>query len=241
MNEKEMEKEIENNQNIKNDHKLLNLQKEWIIAMIPIILNYLLNYGICNYYFLFNGINIVTTCFSFFIMYLIYLSLTIFMKKTYRTTYLLAVIIFIISIINNIKLCYTNSPIYLSDIFYLGNIKEITGIIKNDIFHHINYVQLGILFILLLFTCILSKKYSLVFSNLKKRGIWLTVVLIVFIFMSTPIPIKDQFVLKSLYQTNERKDYKAIITGMDYYREYGVLAGIYRIRIRKQKNGTRIL
>lgn len=235
MNEKETGKEIENNQKIKNNHKLLSLKKEWIIAMIPIILNYLLNYGICNYYFLFNGINIATTCFSFFIMYLIYLLLTIFMKKTYRATYLLAVIIFAISIINNIKLYYTNSPIYLSDIFYLGNIKEITGIVKNDIFHYIDYVQLGILFVLLLLTCILSKKYSVSFSNLKKRGICLTVVLIVFILMLIPIPIKDQFILKYLYQTNERKDYKAITTGEDYYRTYGVLAGMYGLALENRK------
>ena len=216
-------------------HSSLNTKKELIITMIPVILNYLLNYGICNYYFLFNGINIATTCFSFFIMYLIYLLFTIFMKKTYRATYLLAVIIFAISIINNIKLYYTNSPIYLPDIFYLGNIKEITGIVKNDIFHYIDYVQLGILFVLLLLTCILSKKYSVSFSNLKKRGICLTVVLIVFILMLIPIPIKDQFILKYLYQTNERKDYKAITTGEDYYRTYGVLAGMYGLALENRK------
>lgn len=234
MNEKETGKEIENNQKIKNKHNLLNLKKEWIIAMIPAILNILLNYGICNYYFL-STIDLVTTCFSFIIMYLIYLLITIFMKKTYRTTYLIAIFIFIISIINNIKLYYTNSPIYLSDLFLLGNIREITGIVKHDIIYHIDYVQLGILFILLFLTCIISRKYSFSFLDVKKRVISAITIIAIFLLMLIPIQAKDQFILKYLYQISERKDYKAIATGEDYYRTYGVLAGMYGLVLENRK------
>ena len=70
---------------------------------------------------------------------------------------IISLVIFVLSIVNNVKFYYTASPIYPSDLFFLGNIGGITGIVKNDFLSHIDYVQMGILLALLIGACILSK------------------------------------------------------------------------------------
>ena len=87
-----------------------------IITLIPLILNGLLNYGICNIH-LFN-IYMPTIFFSFLIMYGIYFFIVTIVKKTSIATYILSSVIFLISIISNIKLYYSRfTSIYIWLVF----------------------------------------------------------------------------------------------------------------------------
>lgn len=97
----------QNNSEQKNIEKELTKQinKLIIIALIPLILNALLNYGICNLRLFY--IYMPAIAFSFFMMYGIYFLIVTLVKKTYIATYILSILIFIISIISNIKQYYT--------------------------------------------------------------------------------------------------------------------------------------
>ena len=164
-------------------------------------------------------------------MYGIYFIITALLKKTYNSTRIISVIIFIITIINNLKLYYTSSPIYLSDISFFSNAGGLIELIGKDAIQHIDYVQITIVIILLIITNQISKKYSISITNNKIRiGIGITILLI-FVIMFIPIKTKDQFILEKIYKVSDRKDYHAIVTGMEYYSYNGVLAGMYGMEL----------
>ena len=214
--------------------KLKGVKEAIITGIIPIILNILLTYGFCNTLFLYT-LHIPTLYLSFTMMYLIYVLITVLVKKTHIATYIISLVIFVLSIVNNVKFYYTASPIYPSDLFFLGNIGGITGIVKNDFLSHIDYVQMGILLALLIGACILSKLNSITISNIKVRVITGVSVIVVLFIMFVPINAKDQFILNSIYNVDERKDYEAITTDIQYYATYGVLGGIYGLELENRK------
>lgn len=214
------------------ERKKNKIIKEVIVGIIPIVLNMLFHYGICNNNIFFT--EQISLIFSIFIMYIFVGIITSLVKKTHITTYILSILIFVISVISNIKLNYTNSPIYLSDIYFLKNIFEVSGIVKNDVFTQINYWQLIILFVSLLITCIVSKKASIEIKTTKTKAILgvSTMLLAVLTFM--PVQAKDDFLLNTVYGLKERKDYKAITRGFDYYSKYGVLSGMYGLYLEEK-------
>ena len=185
-----MEEESKNN--------LKELRKDTICAIIPAVLNILLNFGFCGVYFLFSS-HTPTLYFSFVIMYLIYAIVLAFVKKTHRATYIISAVILIFSVINDIKMVFTSTPIYPSDIYFLGNIGEIAGIVKGDILSHISYLQHGILLVLLIGTCILARMNSITVESKKIRVITAVSVILIFTIMLVPINAKDQFILKTIY------------------------------------------
>ena len=221
------EKEIETKKDNKEVRKEIN--KLLIIAIIPVFLNQLLSYGICNLRL--SYLYMPALFFSAAIMYGIYFLITAIVKKTHIATYIIAIIIFIISIISNIKLYYTGSPIYLSDVYFLNNIGEVTGLVKGDVLQHIDYVKHLILLVLLIWICIISKKYSYEIKTNKNRIIIGVSIIVAFAIIFVPIKPKDTFILNIIYDVDGRKDYEATTTGIDYYIKYGVLAGMYGMEL----------
>ena len=226
---KNMDKEKEKETNKDNNKTRKEINKLLIIAIIPALLNQLLSYGICNLHLFY--LYMPALFFSTAIMYGIYFLITALLKKTHIATYIVSTIIFILSVISNIKLYYTDSPIYLSDIYFLNNIGEVTGLVKGDVFQHIDYAQHLILLILLIGICIISKKYSYEIKTNKKRIIIGASIIVAFAIIFVPIKPKDTFILNTIYDVNGRKDYEATTTGLDYYIKYGVLAGMYGMEL----------
>lgn len=210
------------------------VNKQIIVAVIPIILNVLLNYGICNLNLF--SIYVPGMYFSIFLMYAIFILTTALTKKTHLATYIISTLIFMISVINNVKLYYTQSPVYLSDLYFLNNLQEVAGIVKNDLFTHIDYVQLVILFVLLTILCSISKKNTIEIKSTKIRLITPLVILVILTSIFIPIKVKDGLLLDIIYNIQERKDYMAVMTGIDYYARYGVLAGIYGMELENRRN-----
>lgn len=216
----------------KSNEIIQRTKKQMVAIIIPIILVILLNYGICNISMLL--INAIPLCVSIFMMYIIVAFLTAITKKMHRAVYIVSILIFIISVVNNVKLCYTNSPIYLSDIYFVNNINEITGIVKKDIFLYINYIQLILLLILLVITSWISKKFSLEITHKKARITTGILAIIVSVLFLAPIQAKEEFFLNTIYEIEDRKDYDAITTGKEYYSKYGFISGMYGLYLEEK-------
>ena len=218
-----------------NKNNLKELRKDTICAIIPAILNLLLNFGFCGLLFMIS-VHIPALYLSFVIMYLIYVLILAIVKKTHIATYVVSIFTFVFSVINDIKLYYTSTPIYPSDIYFLGNIGDITSIVKNDFLFHINYLQIGILLVLLIATCILARKNTITIKSAKIRVITAITSILVFIIMLIPITEKDQFILKTIYDTDGREDYQTVSTDFMYYTKYSVLAGMYGLELENRKS-----
>lgn len=108
--------------------------------------------------------------------------------------------------------------------------------VKGDVFEHIDYLQHIILLISLIIVCIISKKFYYEMKNKKARIISAIFIIIIFTIMFIPIAGKDKFILKTIYGVNERKDYEAVTTGLDYYTKYGVLAGLYGMELENRNS-----
>ena len=225
----------EKKENIKQNALLEEIRKIIIIAIIPIFLNFALNYGIVDTDFLLWK-DISTVVLSIFIMYIICALMLALVKKAHIVTYIISIGIFILSIINGIKMYYTNSIIFFSDINFLGNLGEITQIVKNDIFHHLNYGQFGILLVLLILICIIAKKNTMTLKSNKIRIAIGIIDIVCLMILVIPIKAKDKWILNNIFDVQNRKDYAAIITGENYYEQYGVLAGMYGMELENRQN-----
>lgn len=73
-------------------------------------------------------------------------------------------------------------------------------------------------------------------KNKKARIISAISIITIFTIMFIPIAGKDKFILKTIYGVNERKDYEAVTTGLDYYTKYGVLAGLYGMELENRNS-----
>ena len=230
-----IEKEVKKDKKIRQNSSTEEIKKQIVIALIPMILNFVLNYAIVDTYFLF-FMHISTFLLSIFIMYMIYTLIFALVKKAHIATYIMSIVIFILSIINGIKMYYTNATIFFSDINFLGNLGEITGIVKNDIFNHLNYGQFGILLVLLILICVIAKKNTITLESNKIRiAIGIIDILFLMIFV-IPINAKDKWILNNIFNVKNRKDYTAILTGENYYAKYGVLAGMYGMELENRQN-----
>ena len=226
--EKEEIAEKEGNDIVKHTGKFI------IALVIPLILDLSLDYGVCNTTLFFT--NTVSTLLSIFFMYMIYAILFALTKKSHRAVYIISILIFVLSIVSNVKLYYTQSPVYLSDIYFLGNASEITGLVEGDFIYHLDYMQIGILFAVLIFMCILARVTTITINKTRNRIIIGTIPVAILTIFALPISWKDNFILNNVYKVNERKDYAAMTRGIEYYGYYGVIAGMYGMELEGRNN-----
>lgn len=208
------------------------MQKIAIVFNIAaaIMLNSILNYAICDLN-LYTEVSLLGKLISIVVMCLLFTLLTAIFKKSNKAVIAISVIIFILTIINNIKFYYTFNPIYFSDIYFLKNIGELSGLVRFDIFLHLYYLRFFFLIAIMLSMVFITTLYGVEFKKGKTRIVTIIVCLLLLTLLFIPIRSKDKFLLGNVYAPEKRKDYKAMINNLEYYRKYGVIAGMYGIQL----------
>ena len=153
-------------------------------------------------------------------------------KKTFKTTIICYISILILNIINQIKIFYTDEPLYFSDINFLGKIGDLISLVST----HISFKEV-LIFILFCITygLILSLitffafKYNTEIKNKKLRiGIVIIDIIIILLLFFPNASMKD-FYLKFFFKTDNHKDFNSYVTNKEFYERNGFINGMYGV------------
>lgn len=209
-------------------YKKDGLKKELLSFVIfPIIIFYLIDiYYLLNYNdgnVLYSKTGFLIGCIICFCLYYICYSIT---KKTWKATLIIAVLLFILGVTNQVKIAYTSEPVYISDILYLNNTDELLGIVEGTMYDSLkSYIPATIIYLITSsLIIILSYKNNINLSlSIKKRILISASCIIVLTILFMPLNCTTRLFSKAFLQ----KDYASTTTNLQYYSRYGIIAGMY--------------
>lgn len=208
--------------------KIVNEMISLIILPLCIFFMVDLFFVICNFNFYIILTSTEGLILSILICFSIFFMLCAATGKTYNSIISIAIFLLIFSIINQIKIAYTNDPIVLTDILFLGNSKELLNIIDNTLTGAIKHNVLPMLIytILTIIICIIAKKKNVSVPK-KERIVFLSISLVFIIILIIPLNFTRNIFLNVVFKVNNRKDYAYHTTNLEYYLNYGVISGMY--------------
>ena len=165
---------------------------------------------------------------SILVYSLIYIFILIISKNTKKTNITISIILFVFAVINHIKILASGNPIFITDIEMLSNAGEIATLAISVLTQFSTYVPLIILGAILILINYVGAKEKIVLNDISKvtSAIICTACVLMMVVVFLPIQSKDEFLLKKIYRTEDRKDYKAFLSNVVYYKQYGVIGGL---------------
>lgn len=243
----EKEEKIENNQEIIEEKKEENENKEtdidnWMKSFIKEIVSIAVSvftaftiFIICDIFFKFATWGTYSTPteslkFSMFFSVVIYTLLFAITKKTGTATLISYAAIFLISIINELKIAFTSEPLYFSDINFLGKAGDLMQLVTNNVsagfvwrFVVICAVYLWVLGMIVY----LNYMFGIKVKNKKIRIPIIVIDLIILLLLFVPNKTTKEFYLKVFFNTDEYVDFDSYTTNLGFYNRNGFINGMY--------------
>ena len=153
-------------------------------------------------------------------------------KKTSKATAASYILIFVLGFINYFKMKFTDEPLYFSDINFLSNIGDISGLA----FGNLSVVLiLKIIGIFLMFAAVLYLIYRMIKKNdyeLKSNKIRIAIVIIdiiILLFLFIPSAATKNLFLKVFFNISSYQDFGSYTTNRSYYNRHGFINGMYGV------------
>ena len=190
---------------------------------------------ICDIFFKFTTWNTYSTPteslrFSIFFSVVIYTLLFAMTKKTGTATLISCATIFIMSIVNELKIAFTSEPLYFSDINFLTKVGDLMQLVTNNVssafmwkFVVICAVYLWVLGMIVY----LNYMFGLKVENKKIRIPIIVVDLIILLLLFVPNKTTKEFYLKTFFNTDEYVDFDSYTTNLGFYNRNGFINGMY--------------
>ena len=162
----------------------------------------------------------------------IYTLILTIVKKASTATKICYIMIFILNFINQIKIIYTNEPLYFSDVKFINQIGGLTQLVIKNISIFSLLVIIGIFaiygFILHLLVKI-AQKNEIELKNKKIRIIVLIIDILILLALFIPSKYTKDFYLKVFFNNDEYKDYNSYTTNLKYYYRTSFINGMYGV------------
>lgn len=153
-------------------------------------------------------------------------------KKSSKSLKFCYIIIFLIGIINLIKINIMNEPLYLSDIVFIRRIGRLFNLVTGNLslkvvvaFLVISGIYGGFLALLYF----LSKKHEVTINNKKIRISIIIIDIVLVIALFFPTQTLKNIYLKVFFQNDKFLDYAGYGTNNHYYAIYGCTQGTYGV------------
>lgn len=166
--------------------------------------------------------------FSFLLFWGIYMFVFGCMNNVYRTTVLLSAALILFGIVNQLKIAYSDTPVYLSDFFFLNSAGTFMDILKGTIMGIIlKYLVIIVAFLTgIVYICKFAKKQNEFSIRKRFRTFYIILPILFMVIISVPNKNISHFMLKTFFSIDERQDNYAT-TNMGYYFKFGVFGGLY--------------
>lgn len=227
-----MEKEIDNEVKEKFDSKKFNNDLIcWIVT---------LSIAITIFEFMNIFFNITTTGlyyteefsikFSVLMGLIIYTFFWAILKKASYATITCYILVFLLNLLNTIKILYISEPIYFSDISFITQIGGLAGLAFGNISHKaiINIFSIFLVYaILLIVISILSHKFNIEIKSRKIRIPIIIIDILLILCLFLPNSYTKSAYLKIFFNTDEYLDYDSYTNNVGYYLKVGMINGMY--------------
>ncbi len=166
--------------------------------------------------------------FSFLLFWGIYMFVFGCMNNVYRTTVLLSAALVLFGIVNQLKIAYSDTPVFLSDFFFLNSAGTFMDILKGTIMGIIlKYLVIIVAFLTgIVYICKFSKNRNEFSIRKRFRAFYIILPILFMVIISVPNKNISHFMLKTFFSIDERQDNYAT-TNMGYYFKFGVFGGLY--------------
>ncbi len=190
-----------------------------LIPMFLVIVMYLA-YGWLNYVTL-TTLSIKSILFSFLIITLLNIVLLFFTKSTKISITVICILFFLLLIINQLKLLYMGDPLFISDLNFLQNYKNISTFTGTSFFRILVklFCRSIPIIMLLLFMIFIAYKFNVNIERKKIRGASF------FTFIFLIFGLYPNLYLKKIYLNYLYRD--AGRNNLEYYDSYKILYGYY--------------
>lgn len=160
----------------------------------------------------------------------IYTLLFAITKKTGTATLISYISIFLMSIINELKIVFTSEPLYFSDINFLSKAGDLMQLVTNNVssafvwkFVVICTVYLWVLGMIVY----LNYMFGIKVESKKIRIPIIVVDLIILLLLFVPNKTTKEFYLKTFFNTDEYVDFDSYTTNLGFYNRNGFINGMY--------------
>lgn len=170
--------------------------------------------------------SIISHFFDIGLFMLIYFLLVAMIKKTFPCTVTLAILTFVLGLVNQLKIAYSADPVFLTDISFVQTPGTFTDIMDGTIGGILLKLwwTLSIFLIFLIGTCILSYQNQWEASkNFRITSLIAIACFFITLFASTK---EKDFLADHLFIASEEKNNNTT-SNMRYYYQHGVLSGMY--------------
>lgn len=173
-----------------------------------------------------------TYVFSIIFGIVIYSFIMALTKKASRATKICYIFIFLIGIINELKIIYASEPLYFSDIKFLPNIFGLAKLISPSglsgyMLKIILYAT--IMALLLEIIAFLNTKFDVQIKNNKFRISIIIIDIIILLLLFFPNAKMKEFYLKIFFNTDNYVEFKSYTTNIEFYARNGLINGMYGI------------
>ncbi len=166
--------------------------------------------------------------FCLIILFAIFYLINGFIGNTYYTTVIVSIFIFILLVVDQMKIALSNDPVFLNDILFLNSTGTMMDILRVSIWGIIVRYALLVVLLIVAFVYItrLAKIFCVKRFSVKHRLLQVFLPLILFVTMFLPFKsVTDPFMI-IFFNIEGRQDSYAT-TNMGYYFKFGFLSGIY--------------
>lgn len=168
--------------------------------------------------------------FTMFFGIVVYSLILAILKKSSRATLISCTLIFLLGLINHLKIIYTLEPLYFSDIKFIGKSSDLLNLIINNISYKSLLritVGFGIYAIILGIIVLINCKYNLEIKNTKFRITIIIIDLIILLLLFFPNSYTKDLYLKIFFNTDNYEDFNSYTTSLSYYYRNNIINGMY--------------
>lgn len=172
------------------------------------------------------------TFFPVFFSVVIFSLLFAILKKSSKALKICYIIVFLLGMINFIKINIVNEPFYLSDIAFINKLGSLIDLITHNISKIIIIKMIVVSVVygsVLILLYILGKKNEKTFDNKKKRIRIIIIDIVILIALFFPTAKLKNLYLKYIFYNDQFLDYSGYGTSLHYYSYYSCTKGTYGI------------
>lgn len=172
-------------------------------------------------------ISIKTFIFSFIIMILFHLFLSLEYRDSFKSIITISIILFLICFINQVKIIYMNEPLFISDFNFIQNYSNIGVFTGSSLLKYILLLFLKSIPIIIIniFLCFIGYKFRVIFTN-KKSYIYGLIFFFVLFILLCPFKFSRRIYSKYIY-SDRIYSVEKFVSYKDLYSYYGIISGIY--------------
>lgn len=165
---------------------------------------------------------------SFALFWGIYICVLGLMNNVYRTTILLSVVLVLFGFGNQLKIAYSDTPVFISDFFFFESTGTLFDILKGTISGIVlKYLVIIVAFLVaIVYICRFARKHNEFSIKIPFRALCVVLPIACITVISIPNKKISDFMLKTFFCIEERQDNYAT-TNMGYYFKFGVFGGLY--------------